>query len=67
MSDNNTDLQTLNESIQWLSGKVGSLSDNLTKRLDAMDRRIDSATFLAILALLMSLGLICVAGIWFFL
>ncbi|MGL5108104.1 MAG: hypothetical protein ACRC7J_03225 [Vibrio ordalii] len=67
MIDNNADLQEINESIQALSGKVGFLSDNLTQRLDAMDQRIDSATFLAMLALLMSISLVCLAGIWFFL
>ncbi|EGR4442615.1 hypothetical protein DDM88_08070 [Vibrio cholerae] len=66
MSDS-ANLETLNESIQGLSGKIDFLSDNLEQRLDAMDERIDHSTGLAWLSLLMSFGLICVASIWFFL
>ncbi|ENH9244464.1 hypothetical protein ABWZ84_002261 [Vibrio cholerae] len=65
MSDS-ANLETLNESIQGLSGKIDFLSDNLEQRLDAMDKRIDGASFMAMLALLMSISLVCVAFIWFF-
>ena len=66
MSDN-ANLETLNESIQGLSGKIDFLSDNLEQRLHLMDKRINHSTGLAWLSLLMSFGVICVAGVWFLL
>ncbi|EGR0500778.1 hypothetical protein FG061_06560 [Vibrio cholerae] len=64
---NDTNLKTLNESIQGLSGKIDVLAESLVHRMDRMDKRIDHSTGLAWLSLLMSFGLICVAGVWFFL
>lgn len=66
MSDS-ANLETLNESIQGLSGKIDVLAESLVHRMDRMDKRIDVSTTLAWLSLTMSFGLICVAFIWFFL
>lgn len=66
MSDS-ANLETLNESIQELSGKIDVLAESLVQRMDRMDKRIDVSTTLAWLSLTMSFGLICVASIWFFL
>lgn len=57
---NDTNLETLNESIQGLSGKIDFLSDNLEQRLHVMDKRINHSTGLASIAMLMSVGAVCV-------
>lgn len=66
MSDS-ANLETLNESIQGLSGKIDVLAESLVHRVDRMDKRIDHSTGLAWLALLMSFCLVCFAGVWFLL
>ena len=63
---NEESTEALSKSIQEVGNKVDILSSGLTKRLDVMDKRINSATVTAWLSLLMSIGAVCVGFIWFF-